>query len=169
MKTQVPSFAPTPEALFQPDYEETMTATTLSQYSPEKPLIADLQLEHVNLASRKITLKQGAHLFVLTLIAPALVDAKAMTSISRKMAVQNKAEETKTNRRRPITSNKIRRRLTKFIGIDEKFIAAIEEHQQEQINPTVRRKRESEPSPVPSSSASFIESAQLPSSSSKET
>lgn len=142
MKTQVPSFAPTPEALFQPDYEETMTATTISQsWSPGKPLIADLQVEHVNLASRKITLKQGAHLFVLTLIAPALVDAKAMASISRKMAVQNKAEETKTNRRRPITSNKIRRRLTKFIGIDEKFIAAIEEHQQEQINPTVWRKR----------------------------
>lgn len=97
MKTQVPSFAPTPEAIFQPDYEETMTATTLSQsWSPGKPLIADLQVEHVNLASRKITLKQGAHLFVLTLIAPALVDAKAMASISRKMAVQNKAEETKT-------------------------------------------------------------------------
>lgn len=142
MKTQVPSFAPTPEAIFQPDYEETMTATTLSQsWSPGKPLIADLQVEHVNLASRKITLKQGAHLFVLTLIAPALVDAKAKTSISRKMAVQNIAEETKTNRRRPITSNTIRRRLPKFIGIDEKFIAAIEEHQQEQINPTVWRER----------------------------
>lgn len=114
--------APTPEELFQPDYDESgiYVANTPNpeEYCPSEPQIEAIEVEHVDLVRRRIALKQGRQVFNVTLNEKMLGDARSMTSISRKLAVQNRPEKPLFKKLKPVKSVTIRNRLTKFIGVE---------------------------------------------------
>lgn len=88
LKKKGKSFAPTPEALFQPDYIETETKTKPSGYSPARPKIDELEVKYVSLAAKQIFLRQDDNIYAIHLRNTFLVDPKAMVSIARKIGVQ---------------------------------------------------------------------------------
>lgn len=170
LKKKGKSFAPTPEALFQPDYIETeteMTETTPSGYSPARPKIDELEVEYISLAAKKIFLRQGNNIYAIHLRDTVLVDPKAMASIARKMGVQKTEREPTRSAEFPVSSPTIQRQLLKFVGLEQKYLENIRELKEEEtaMKP-IKRKRESEPEPprLPSPcTASSADSARIPS------
>jgi hypothetical protein len=138
---------PYPELLFGPDYDPEYESDAAStpmpeEYCPSDPHVAELEVEHVDLARKKITVRQGKQVFSVSLHDKILEDARSLSSITRKMAVQNKTEEPPFKKRKLITSTTVRSRLTKFIGIEAQYVEKVEENIRDPVvQPPKRRER----------------------------
>ena len=151
-----------PELLFEPDYDENEAAYTPKpeEYCPSNPHVEDLEVEHVDLTRKKIAIRQGRQVFSISLSDRILEDVKSLTSITRKMSVQNRREEPPFKRRRLVDSTTIRSRLIKFIGVEAQYVERVEENIREPVSrPPIKRKERSPEHCTPERSALQMSSA----------
>ena len=106
----------TPEGAFQPDYDEEVLDTIMPSifYTPTAPGIEELEVLNVSLVLGKfcVYVSQGNQTFKIILRDAILSDAKAITSLTRKMSIQksNTYPQVDSTKLANVTSSTIRSR-----------------------------------------------------------
>ena len=122
-------------------------------YTPTAPGIEELEVINVSLVLGKICVyvSQGNQTFKINLRDAILSDAKAITSLTRKMSIQksNTYPQVDPTKLANVTSSSIRSRLIKFICIEETFVESIDALvSEEESIPPVKRRISSSPTPA---------------------
>ena len=170
----------TPEGAFKLDYDVEVLDTIMPGicYTPTALLIEELEVINLSLVLGKIYVyvSQGNQTFKINLRDTILSDAKAITSLTRKMSIQksNTPPHVDQTKLASVTSFTIRSRLMKFTYVELRFVESVEALTSEEDSiPPVKRRRPSTPTPagtLPSPLLKQIEtSPEEASSGSKET
>ena len=122
-------------------------------YTPTAPGIEELEVLKVSLVLGKfcVYVSQGNQTFKIILRDAILSDAKAITSLTRKMSIQksNTYPQVDPTKLANVTSSSIRSRLIKFTCIEETFVESIDALvSEEESIPPVKRRISSSPTPA---------------------
>ena len=122
-------------------------------YTPTALLIEELEVINLSLVLGKIYVyvSQGNQTFKINLRDTILSDAKAITSLTRKMSIQksNTPPHVDQTKLASVTSFTIRSRLMKFTYVELRFVESVEALTSEEDSiPPVKRRRPSTPTPA---------------------
>ena len=132
-------------------------------------------IKHSKLTWISVYVSQSNQTFKINLRYAILSDAKAITSLTRKISIQksNSPQHVDQTKLASVTSSTIRSRLMKFTFVEQSFVESVEALTSEKDSiPPVKRRRPSTPTPavtLPPPLLKQIETSPEEASSSKET